>query len=107
MTEAEAHEIVREALSNGLTNSNFYVSLKVTVDDPDAGTDQLDLDDLVPRANQWLDGLDPDGPLADRTSLRTDLGPVTINLSALPWKPEVRAAAQPGVVGPRYPVITE
>jgi len=68
MTDVEAHETIREALSDGLRNSNFYVSLKVAVGDPNAGADVLDLDDLVRRANEWLDELDPDGPVADRES---------------------------------------
>jgi hypothetical protein len=107
MTEAEAHETVREALSDGLNNSNFYVSLKVTVGDPNASADELDLDDLVRRANQWLDGLDPDGPVIDRKKLNTELGPITVSLSALAWKPEVRPHTHPGAVGPHFPVITQ
>lgn len=107
MTGAEAHETVREALSDGLSNPNFYVLLKVTVDDPGGGADELDLDDLVRRANRWLDSLDPDGPVIDREKLNTELGPVTVSLSALAWKPEVRDSARPGAVGPHLPVITE
>jgi hypothetical protein len=77
MTDVEAHETVREALSDGLNNSNFYVSLNVTVNDAGANADALDFDDLVRRTNQWLDGLDPDGPASDRENLNTEYGPVT------------------------------
>jgi hypothetical protein len=107
MTDVEAHETVREALSDGLNNSNFYVSLNVTVNDAGANADALDFDDLVRRTNQWLDGLDPDGPASDRENLNTEYGPVTVSLSAFPWTPEARPRARPGAVGPHLPVITQ
>jgi hypothetical protein len=107
MTEAEAHETIREALSNGLSNPNFYVLLKVSVSDLTANSEVLDLDDLVRSANQWLDALDPDGPVADRKNFDTEYGPVTVSLRALPWKREVRGLAGPGKVGPHFPVITD
>lgn len=107
MTDVEAHETIREALSDGLSNSNFYVLLKVTVGDPNASADVLDLDDLVRRANQWLDGLDPDGPVTDRRKHNAEYGPVTVSLWALPWEQEVRRLARPGAVGPHLPVITQ
>jgi hypothetical protein len=96
MTDVEAHEAIREALSNGLTNSSFYVLLKVTVSDPNAPADELDLDDLVSRADQWLHELDPDGPVTDRRKFNTEYGPVAVSLGALPWKKEVRPHALPG-----------
>jgi hypothetical protein len=107
MTDVEAHETIREALSSGLSNSNFYVSLKVTVGDPKVSADELDLDDLVRRANRWLDGLDPDGPVTDRKKLNNELGSVTVSLWALAWQREARDRARPGAVGPHLPVITE
>lgn len=59
------------------------------------------------RANQWLDGLDPDGPVADREKFNAEYGPVTVSLWALPWKREARPHARPGMVGPHLPVITD
>lgn len=107
MTDVEAHETIREALSRGLRNANFYVSLKVTIADPSADADVLDLDDLVRRANQWLDGLDPDGSVVDREIFNAEYGPVMVSLSAFPWKPEARPRARPGMVGPHLPLITD
>jgi hypothetical protein len=83
MTDVEAHETIREALSRGLRNANFYVSLKVTNGDPNADADVLDLDDLV----------------------RSEYGSVTVSLWASPWKRETRPHARPGMVGPHLPVI--
>jgi hypothetical protein len=107
MTDVEAHETIREALSSGLRNSNFYVLLKVTVGDPTTNAEILDLDDLVRRADQWLDGLNPDGPNADQKKFNIEYGPVTVSLWALAWNREVRDSARPGQVGPHLPVVAD
>jgi hypothetical protein len=91
VTEMEAHELICGELNAGITSSQFFIWLSVTVEDPTPEADDLsvnDLNDLVRRTNDWLGRTGPVVELHDRTNvLICQYGSVTVSLRAGAWKP--------------------
>lgn len=104
--ELDLHHALRDALNQGLTNTNFFVWIDVR---PTGERDEFaHLDQIVTAVADWLEDLDPDAPPPGegRVQEREIVDPAAnIKLRAIPRKPEARSRRAVQVVGNPEPIF--
>jgi hypothetical protein len=103
--EIALHHELRDALNGGLTNTNFFVWINVK---PTGDAKRfVRLDQMVGRTEAWLSTLDPDAVReGDLPKLQLQEEAASVEITALPRKPEVRDHRATEIVGNPGPVLT-
>jgi hypothetical protein len=102
--EAALHHALRDALNRGLKNQNFFVWISVQ---PTGQSRQFDdLANIVARTDAWLGTLNPDAVKEkELPKLRFQQRAATVEITALPRKPEVRGYRADQIVGNPSPPL--
>lgn len=102
--ETVLHHALRDALNHGLRNTNFFVWIRVK---PTGRTTQFDdLPRIVNDTEIWLNSLNPDAVKEkELPKRRFDERAASVEITALPRKPEVRGYRATEIVGNPSPVL--
>jgi hypothetical protein len=110
--EPELHRQLRDALNEGLTNTDFFVWITVR---PTGHQNRFSyLPRIVQRTDRWLASLDPDAPQEDRKSsfdpaalLNAEFQDpaADVRIRAIPKKPEARGRRAAEIVGNPEPAL--
>ncbi len=99
--ELKWHEAVRDALNSNCRDPNFFVWINVDPETTDAEVEDVPLDDLARRVDEWLGTLDPDENPADGPRQETfDVSGLAVRVSALAKKASARGRSAPIVGNP-------
>jgi hypothetical protein len=107
--EPELHRQLRDALNEGLTNTDFFVWITVRPTGYQKSFSYLPR--IVEGTGRWLASLDPDAPHEERKS-NTELlellfedPAADVRIRAIPKKPEARGRRATEIVGNPEPVL--
>jgi hypothetical protein len=102
--ETVLHYALRDALNRGLRNTNFFVWIRVK---PTGNAKQFDdLPRIVNDTEIWLNSLNPDAVREkELPKRRFDERAASVEITALPRKPEVRGYRATEIVGNPSPVL--
>lgn len=102
--EPELHRQLRDALNEGLSNTDFFVW--ITVRPTGHQTHFSYLPRIVEKTERWLSLLDPDAPQEERRSTEFVQDPAAdVEIRAIPKKPEARGRRAVEIVGNPEPVL--
>lgn len=102
--EIALHHELRDALNRDLTNKNFFVWINV---EPTGEAKRFaHLGKMIGRTEAWLSTLNPDAVReGDLPKLQLDEKAASVEITALPRKPEVRDHRAQEIVGNPGPVL--
>ena len=98
------HSALRDALNERLENKDFFVWLDVR---PTGKAQEFeDLSEIVAETENWLEGLDPDDIEEKQLPKRhIEQEAASVEITALPRKPEVRDHRADEIVGNPRPML--